>query len=140
MQWSTIQSAILAEFLCARIRSILLFPPFAKGMARMGRPSNGKKLRDLRNAGVDDLLRGLVELSRMMLSSMSLGRHCLSSSVNSTLLPIAYVINMPITIRQIKKNLGIPSCCLQRRHCSPQLLGCSTKCYGCSRRPRVTRQ
>ena len=106
VQWSTIQSGILAEFFAPgysryffSLRSRNAWPGWAA--------FNGEKLRSLREAGSNDLsqYRGIIEDNLVFYvprSSVPTGLGKLDTLVKS------FCLHMPIAMQQIRENLGIP--------------------------------
>ncbi|MBN2022747.1 MAG: hypothetical protein JW809_08115 [Pirellulales bacterium] len=106
VQWSAIQSGILAELFAPgydryffSLRSRKAWPGWAA--------FDGERLRNLREAGVDDLLQygGIVEDNLVFYVArpampVILGK--LDTFAKS------FQINMPMAIQQLKENLGIP--------------------------------
>lgn len=106
VQWSTIQSGILAEYFTPgydryffSLRSRKAWPGWAA--------FDGKKLRELREAGVDELSQygGIVENGLIFYVARP-AMPALLSKLDT--FAKSFRINMPIGMQQVKENLGIP--------------------------------
>jgi hypothetical protein len=106
VQWSTIQSGILAEFFAPgydryffSLRSRNAWPGWAA--------FDGKKLRDFREAGVDDLslYSGIVE-DNLIFYVAQPAMPALLAKLDT--LAESFRINMPIAMQHVRENLGIP--------------------------------
>jgi len=107
VQWSTIQSGILAEFFAPgydRYFFSLRSPKAWPGWASF----DGKKLRDLREAGVDDLSQysGIVE-DNLIFYVPRPAMPALVGKVDT--FAQSFRLNTPMIMQQVGENMGLPS-------------------------------
>ncbi len=112
VHWSAIQSAIMAEYFAPgydRYFFSLRSPKALPGWAAF----DGKKMRDLREGGIDDIppYAGIIEEGGMFYLPKWPLPHFLCKL--DTLLH-AFRINWPLTLQEVRQKLGIPSIICRR--------------------------